>query len=142
MSEPGPTTRDPRTYEILGAAMAVHRTLGCGFLETIYQQALRIEFGLRHIPFQSEVPCHIEYKGHRLDGSCRLDFVCFGEIVVEIKARSATGPADVAQILNYLAASGHQLALLINFGPARLEYRRYILTKPEASEPEPADANQ
>ena len=78
--------------------------------------------------------CEIEYKGHRLHGTCRLDFVCFGEIVVEIKARSSTGPADAAQILNDLAASGHQLALLINFGTARLDYRRYILTKSAASE--------
>jgi GxxExxY protein len=128
MHEPRQADGDRRTFEILGAAMAVHRTLGCGFLEAIYREALGIEFGLRRIPFEREVPYRVHYKGHRLGGSCRVDFLCFDAVIVEIKARSATGPADAAQVLNYLASSGHPIALLLNFGTARLDYRRYILT--------------
>lgn len=140
MSNQGSTGGDPRSYAILGAAMAVHRTLGCGFLESIYRQALSIEFGLHRIPFETEVPCFIEYKGHPLHGACRLDFVCFGEVVVEIKVRSAIAPADAAQVLNYLAASGYQLALLINFGTPRLDYRRYVLSRPPSEPPEHAES--
>jgi GxxExxY protein len=122
--------KDPRTHQIIGAAMEVHRVLGAGFLEVFYRDALGIEFALRQIPFEAEVPCNLSYKNNPLRGHYRMDFVCFGAVVVEVKVRSYTGPADQAQVLNYLAATGHQIALLLNFGNQRLEYKRFVLTKP------------
>lgn len=121
---------DVRTFAIIGAAMEVHRILGSGFLEVFYRDALAIEFGLRDIPFVAEAPCHVTYKDHPLRGHYRMDFVCFDSVVVELKARFGTGPAEQAQVLSYLAATGHQTGLLLNFGSARLEYRRFVLTRP------------
>ena len=122
--------RDERTFAIIGAAMEVHRVLGSGFLEVLYTDALAIEFGLRSVPFATDLPCNIQYKGRTLRGHYRMDFVCFDSVVVEVKARFGTGPAEQAQVLNYLAATGHQSGLLLNFGTARLDYKRYVLTKP------------
>lgn len=120
---------DPRTFAIIGAAMEVHRVLGSGFLEVFYRDALAIEFGLREIPFVAEAPCHVAYKGHPLRGHYRMDFVCFESVVIEVKARFGTGPSEQAQVLSYLASAGYQTGLLLNFGAARLEYKRFILTK-------------
>ena len=92
-----PSNQDPRTFAIIGAAYEVHRVLGTGYLELIYKDALAIEFSERKIPFEGEVPCHVEYKGRVLRGEYRMDFLCFGDIVLEVKARSVTGPADHAQ---------------------------------------------
>ncbi|MFA5910319.1 MAG: GxxExxY protein [Vicinamibacterales bacterium] len=122
--------RDSRTFAIIGAAMEVHRVLGSGFLELFYRDALAIEFGLRDVPFAAEVPCNIVYKDHQLRGHYRMDFVCFDSVVVEVKAGSGTGPAEHAQVLNYLASTGYQCGLLLNFGLSKLEYRRFVLTKP------------
>ncbi len=97
-----------------------------------FRDALRIEFGIRNIPFQPEVPCVVEYKGHQLRGTYRIDFVCFDSIIVEVKARSTVGPAEHALILNYLAASGCPHGLLLNFGGPRLEYRRFVLSRRES----------
>jgi GxxExxY protein len=119
---------DERTFGIIGAAMEVHREFGGpGLLEVVYRDALKIEFRLRGIPFAAEVPFPIDYKGHRLRGHYRIDFVCFDSIVVEVKARSASGPAEHAQVLNYLKVSGHRVGLLLNFGAPRLEYRRFVM---------------
>ena len=82
-----------------------NRVLRRGLLEAIYYEALAREFALRDIPFTSQVPCLVEYKEQRLHGVYRLDFVCFGSVVVEVKASSAPTPADYAQVLNYLAVS-------------------------------------
>jgi GxxExxY protein len=109
--------------------MEVHRVLGSGFLEVFYRDALAIEFGLREIPFIAEAPCRITYKSHPLRGHYRMDFVCFDSVVVELKARFGTGPAEQAQVLSYLAATSYQTGLLLNFGSARLEYKRFVLTK-------------
>ena len=118
-------SKDPRTHAILGAAFEVHNQLGSGFLEAVYQEALHHEFDARGIPHERELP--IEYKGRRLATSYRADFVCNGEIVVELKALSAMGEAEAAQVLNYLKASGFHLGLLLNFGATSLEYRRLVL---------------
>lgn len=120
---------DERTFAIIGAAMEVHRVLRRGFLEAIYYEALGLEFTRREIPYVTQVPCSVEYKGQRLHGFYKLDFVCFGSVIVEVKASSATAPADYAQVLNYLALSGHQIALLLNFGRPSLEYRRFALSE-------------
>ena len=118
---------DQHTFQIIGAAMEVHRVLHRGLLESIYCEALAVEFELRSIPFAAQVPCQIVYKERRLTGFHRIDFVCFDEVVVEVKASSLTGPAEQAQVLNYLALSGHRLGLLLNFGRPSLEYKRLVL---------------
>jgi GxxExxY protein len=124
---------DPRTYRIIGAAMEVHRILHRGLLEQIYCEALAVEFDLLSIPFATQVPFQVVYKERRLSGFHRIDFVCFEDVVVEVKASSLTGPAEQAQVLNYLALSGHRLGLLLNFGRPSLEYKRFVLdqSRPE-----------
>lgn len=128
MLRPFPESDDPRTYAIIGAAIEVHRVLGAGFLEIFYKDALAIELALRKIPFGRELPISIEYKGEPIRGEYRMDFVCYEEIVLEIKARSNTGPADHAQVISYLASSKCRVGLLLNFGGAKLEHKRFVWT--------------
>jgi GxxExxY protein len=116
-----------RSLQIIGAAMEVHRRLHRGLLEAIYCGALEVEFGLRRIPFRVQWPLQMEYKGQRLSGIHRIDFVCFNSVVVEVKAVSALTPADEAQLLKYLAISRLERGLLINFGSKSLEYKRRVL---------------
>jgi GxxExxY protein len=118
--------RDPQTYAVIGAAMEIHRQLGHGFLETVYQEAAVIEFSAQQVPFEREVSLPIAYKGLTLPTRYRADFVCFSEIIVEFKAISALTNADEAQILNYLKATGFQRGLLINFGAPSLQYKRLV----------------
>jgi GxxExxY protein len=118
---------DPQTFQIIGAAMEVHRQLHRGYLEQIYCDALAIEFELRKIPFNAEQPLQMQYKGRRLTGIYRMDFVCFGQVVVEVKGQSVLTPTDEAQLLNYLAMSRLERGLLINFGGKSLEYKRRVL---------------
>lgn len=120
------TPADEKTYAIIGAAMEVHRFLNKGFLEVVYQDALEIEFRLRDIPYQREVDLNIAYKGHQLGGTYRADFICYGEIIVELKAVSQLIAAHEAQTLHYLRATGYSLALLLNFGNSSLQTKRLI----------------
>ena len=122
-----PYTRndDPDTYEIIGAAMAVHSELGCGYLEAVYRAALKCEFRRRAIAFDHEVSLPIHYKGELLPFNYRVDFKC-GSVLIEAKALDAFAPAHLSQIINYLKASGLQRGLLINFGAKSLEYKRVI----------------
>jgi GxxExxY protein len=124
-----PQSDDPRTYAIIGAALEVHRVLGTGFLELLYKDALEIELNARQIPYRREVLCNISYRGQQLRGDYKVDFICFEEIVPEIKARSGTGPADHAQVISYLAATKLQIGLLLNFGSDKLEHRRFIRSR-------------
>jgi GxxExxY protein len=119
--------RDPETYAIIGAAMEVHRVSGRGFLERAYQEALAREFGLRGIPYQREVETPIICKGAVLESAYRADFVCCGNIVVELKAIYLLSGVETAQTINYTKAGGFHRALLINFGSDSLEYKRYVL---------------
>jgi GxxExxY protein len=121
--------RDPETYAILGVAMEVHRELGSGFLESVYQDALETEFGLRSIPYSREHAVPVYYKGEQLGGSFRADFVCYESVIVELKAIKELTDVEYAQVLHYLKATGLQRALLINFGADRLEYKRMVYTK-------------
>jgi GxxExxY protein len=98
----------------IGAAIEVHRTLGPGFLESVYEEALGIELGLRNIPFARQVPISVPYKG-RVVGESRLDILVADVLVVELKAVDALAPIHSAQLISYLKATGHKLGLLINF---------------------------
>jgi len=118
--------RDPETFAIIGAAMNVHRELGHGFLEAVYQDALAREFACRSIPFERENPLPIYYRGERLDVGYRADFVCFGRIIVELKALAAISGTEEAQVINYLKASGLQRGLLLNFGSSSLQQKRLV----------------
>jgi len=118
--------KDPRTYAIIGAAMEVHRYLGCGFVEPVYQDALEIELGLRGIEFQREGEVKIIFKEIELKTKYKPDFICFGEVVVELKALDALTSTEEMQILNYLKATGFKVGLLVNFGKVSLEYKRFV----------------
>ena len=118
--------RDEQTYKILGAAMEVHNHLGPGFLETVYQEALAIELSERAIPFQREVWLTVSYKGQQLRAQYRADFVCYDDVIVEVKAVETLTPRHAAQLLNYLKATGKRRGLLLNFGAQRLQYRRIV----------------
>ncbi len=118
--------RDPQTYAIIGAAMEIHRQLGHGFLEAVYQDAAVIEFPTKQIPFQREVLLPIKYKNILLPTHYRADFVCFSEIIVEFKALSRLSNVEEAQLLNYLKATGLKRGLLINFGAPSLQYKRLV----------------
>ncbi len=112
---------DPETYTIIGAAMEVHRELGCGYLEAVYRRALEIEFENRQIAFTNEVNIPIRYKAQSLSMGYRADFVCFDTILVEIKALDGLGPVEQAQVLNYLKGAGLKRGLLLNFGQTSLQ---------------------
>ncbi|HNW55048.1 MAG TPA: GxxExxY protein [Bacteroidales bacterium] len=114
------------TYEIIGAAMEVHATLGPGFLESVYQEAFAIELLSRKISFDTEKRIDIFYKGVKLEKHFVADFICDNHVIVEIKALSALTNEHQAQVLNYLKATGIKVGLLINFGSNSLEHKRLI----------------
>lgn len=118
--------RDERTYKIIGAALEVHKELGCGFLEAVYQEALEREFIIQRIPFKSQPIVEITYKGRPLNKTYQPDFVCYDEVIVEIKAISSLTGLEESQLINYLKATGINVGLLINFGSKSLEQKRFI----------------
>lgn len=125
--------RDPQTYAIIGAAMEVHRILGHGFLEAVYQEALACEMLERGIAFEREVALPVCYKGRRLQCAYRADFVCFGEVIVELKALSQLTSVDEAQVINELKATGLHRSLLLNFGAPSLESKRLVFDLRESA---------
>jgi hypothetical protein len=140
---------DQRTFQIIGAAMEVHKELGSGFLEAVYQEALEREFTYQGIPYKSQHPVGIEYKGKPLKKTYEPDFICYDDVIarpprlseskiygimvlardggqVEIKAMDKMSGIEHAQIINYLKASKIGIGLLINFGSPSLEYKRFV----------------
>lgn len=112
---------DPQTYAIIGAAMRVHSELGCGFLEGVYQEALKIEFEVCQIPAADQVKLCVTYRGRILECYYIADFICFDAVFVELKALSELTTRDEAQLLNYLKATGYRRGLLLNFGRSSLQ---------------------
>ena len=118
---------EKETYEIIGAAQDVHRELGSGFLEVVYQDALEIEFKKRNIPYQREYQLPIFYKDTKLPRTYSADFLCYNKIIVETKAVRTLTADSYAQTMHYLKATKLRLGLLINFGESSLKVKRIIL---------------
>jgi GxxExxY protein len=116
--------RDKETYAIIGAAMTVHRELGCGFLEAVYQDALEKEFQHLAIHYRREVKLPIYCRGERLDSYYQADFICFDSVIVELKALQRLSGTEEAQVINYIKALNLHLALLLNFGTRSLQHKR------------------
>ena len=117
-----------KSYKIVGAAFKVYNNLGYGFLESVYQEALEIEFQRQCIPYEREKLLKIQYDGVELKQTYKADFVCYGMIIVELKAVSTLDDSHRAQVYNYLHATGYRLGLLLNFGNQdELENQRIIL---------------
>jgi GxxExxY protein len=121
-----PTQRDPQTSAIIAAAIEVHRVLGRGFLEYVYRTPLELELLERGVPYKREVQYPIVYKGKPTGIAFRADLVCYGEVIVELKAMKQLTGTERAQIINYLRASGLKRALLLNFGTALLGIERFV----------------
>ena len=115
------------SYAINGAAFHVYESLREGFLEAVYQEALEIEFQRRGIPYEREKELTITYDGVELKQKYKADFVCYGKIIVELKAVSELDDAHRSQVYNYLHATGYKLGLLYNFGHYDgLEFERKV----------------
>jgi GxxExxY protein len=118
------------SYTVMGACFEVYNAKGCGFLEPVYQECLHIEFEHQGIPAIAKPVLTLSYRGRALLQTYQADFVCYGKIIVELKAVSALADEHRAQLLNYLHATGFQLGLLVNFGHhPRLEYERVAKTQ-------------
>ncbi len=104
------------SYRIVGACFEVYREKGCGFLESVYQECLEIEFRLTGLPFIAQRALALEYKGTPLRSTYVPDFICYDKIIVELKAVKELADEHRAQVQNYLRATGLQLGLLVNFG--------------------------
>jgi len=117
---------DQRTYKIIGAAIEVHKELGSGFLEAVYQEALEKEFTYQEISHDSQPQVRIEYKGKPLKKKYEPDFICYDEVIVEIRAMDKLSSNEYAQIINYLKATRLKVGLLINFGSKSLEHKRFV----------------
>lgn len=116
-------------YKIVGACFEVYKTKGCGFTEPLFQECLQIELGLQGIPFVAQRQLQLEYKGSPLTQFFKPDFICYEKFIIEIKALERLANVHRAQTLNYLNATGYELALLVNFGGfPKLDYERIVNT--------------
>jgi len=123
--------KDPQSHAIIEAGMEVHRELGFGFLEAVYQCALALEFQQRSIPLKAEVALPIRYKSKLVTCGYRADFICFEDLLVETKAIAELPRVDDAQVINQLKATGLERGPLLNFGGPSLEFKRLVLTPSE-----------
>jgi GxxExxY protein len=118
---------EQESYRIIEVCFEVHKQLGSGFLESVYHEALEIEFRNKKIPFTREQEINIFYKGYKLKKHYYADFICFNKIILEIKAVEILSDEHKCQILNYLKATGYKLGILLNFGEKSLQYKRLVL---------------
>lgn len=114
------------SYKIIGACMEVHKNLGPGFLESVYSEALEIEFKNCRIPYSKEMKLSVFYEGKRMKKYFRADFICYDSIIIEIKSKPFIIDADVRQTMNNVKATNFKLGILINFGAASLFYKRVV----------------
>jgi GxxExxY protein len=115
-------------YDIQGAIFEVYREMGCGFVESVFQECMEKELRMRGIPFAAQQELQIFYKGVKLEQICKPDLICHGKIIVELKAVKTIAPEHRAQVINYLKASGLRLGLLVNFGHyPKVEIERFVL---------------
>ncbi|MGV8947010.1 MAG: GxxExxY protein [Lutibacter sp.] len=117
------------SFKIIGACMKVHRSLGAGFLEAVYEEAMEKEFQIQKIPFKKQVKLELYYDNQKLKKQYRADFVCYDTIILEIKAVSQIPVAFYAQLKNYLKCTNMELGMLINFGTPSLTYKRILNSK-------------
>lgn len=117
------------SFKIIGACMKVHRLLGAGFLEAVYEEAMEKEFQIQKIPFKKQVKLELFYDNQKLKKHYRADFVCYDSIILEIKAVSQIPIAFNAQLKNYLKCTKMELGMLINFGTPSLTYKRILNLK-------------
>ena len=122
-----PLVYEEDTYKILGACFEVYKEKGCGFLEAVYQECLEIEFEIQQLPFQSRSELQLTYKERILKQTYIPDFICFGKIILEIKAVTNLNDEHRAQVHNYLKATGYKVGLLVNFGHyPKVEHERIV----------------
>jgi len=115
------------SYKIMGACFEVYKVMGCGFLEAVYQECLEMEFSALCVPFKPQAELRLSYKGRTLKQIYVPDFICFDQLIVELKAVSEVNDAHRAQLHNYLKATGFKLGLLVNFGHyPQVEYERIV----------------
>jgi GxxExxY protein len=115
-------------YQVMGACFEVYKDKGCGFLEAVYQECLELELNGRKVPFVAQPELILSYKGRSLRQTYKPDFVCFGLLVVELKAVSQLADEHRAQVINYLHATGLRVGLLVNFGHhPKVEWERIVL---------------
>ena len=126
---------DDQTYQIIGAALEVHKELGCGFLEPVYQEALELELSDRKIPFRAQAEIPVFYKGRKLRATYRADALCYDSVILELKALGKVGDLEMAQVLNYLKAGRQERGLVINFGTRSLQHRRFVWSHETTSKP-------
>jgi GxxExxY protein len=125
------------TEAIIGAAIEVHRTLGAGLLEVVYEECLAVELGLRGLKFERQMPVSIMYKGHEVAANLKIDFLVEDRVVVELKAVETLLPVHEAQLLTYLRLTDKRVGLLINFNVPVLRrgIKRMVNNFPEGTRP-------
>jgi len=133
MSADDSKLRDPETFAIIGAAMEVHTEIGHRFLEAVYQDALELELHRAGIPYCREFSIPIMYKGEPLATPYRADFLCYGKVIVELKAIKALTDIETAQVIHYLKATRLHRALLLNCGTPQLEFKRLVFNLRESA---------
>lgn len=118
------------TYEILGACFEVYNEMGCGFLESVYQECLELELDSRGVPFVAQQPVNLQFKDRNIQRTFSPDLLCFEQVIVELKAVRHLTPEHRAQLINYLRACRLEVGLLVNFGSyPQLDYERVINQK-------------
>lgn len=119
---------EDEVFRIRGAVFEVYKEMGPGFLEAVYQECLEREFALAQVPFAAHCALNLTYKGQSLTQIYKPDIICFGKIIIELKAMPAIAPEHKAQILNYLKTTGLRLGLIVNFGaPVKVQIERMVL---------------